>query len=176
MTPNVWGQGKMDVQLKQRVHLPLLWLFSSVRPSDEMTEWCPPALVCVTFFTQSIKSMLISSFDNQLKLLIRSILPFLWLSLVYQSVSEHIIYYIDDFNCFFPIVVSLHFSLFVRTCLRKLKSVSDNMFHILIGMPPVFHRSEYHWVLISHRCSLMKTFCCCCFWLLMLFFWWVSDC
>lgn len=107
MTPNVWGQGKMDVQLKQRVHLPLLWLFSSVRPSDGMTEWCPPALVCVTFFTQSIKSMLISSFDNQLKLLIRSILPFLWLSLVYQSVSEHIIYYIDDFNCFFPIVVSL---------------------------------------------------------------------
>lgn len=114
VTPNVWGQGKMDVQLKQRVNLPFLWLFSSVSPSDGMTEWFPPALVCATFFTQIIKSVLISSFNNQLKLLIRSVLPFLWLSLVYESVSEHIIYYTDYFNCFFPIVVSLHFSLFVR--------------------------------------------------------------
>ena len=95
-------------------------LFSSVSPSDWMTEWCPPALVCANFFTQFIKSMLISSFDNWLKLLIRSILHFLWLSLVYLSVIENIIYYIDDFTCFFPVVVSLHFYLFVRFHWQKL--------------------------------------------------------
>ena len=94
VTPNVWGQGKMDVQLKQRVNLPFLWLFSSVSPSDGMTEWFPPALVCATFFTQIIKSVLISSFNNQLKLLVRSILPFLWLSLWVSEWTYNLLYWL----------------------------------------------------------------------------------
>lgn len=179
VTPNVWGQGKMDVQLKQRVNLPFLWLFSSVSPSDGMTEWFPPALVCATFFTQIIKSVLISSFNNQLKLLVRSILPFLWLSLWVSEWTYNLLYWL--FKLLLsnisesPLLPFCEISL-AGTCLRKLKSVSDNMLHILIGMPPGFHSSDYHRVLISNQYSLMKTFCCCCFWLLMLFSWWFSNC